>query len=130
MFYGDEAGLEGYRDPFCRKPFPWANINRELLRHYKRIGQIRKNNEVFREGLFRIIKLTSDAFIYVREPYTEGEEKILVAASRGGKISLKFPEEVRKLYGADEHVKEWTVSEMSVEYFACPRDMDIESIIK
>ncbi|MBR0304000.1 MAG: glycoside hydrolase family 13 protein, partial [Clostridia bacterium] len=24
IFYGDEAGLEGYHDPFFRRPFPWG----------------------------------------------------------------------------------------------------------
>lgn len=126
VYYGDEAGLEGYRDPFCRKTFPWANINRELLRHYKRVGRIRKNNEVFRDGLFRILKLTSEVFIYVREPYNGGDEKIIVAASRIGKIELKFPEKVRKLYGADELVSVCTIEEGGVEYFACPVDMEFE----
>lgn len=129
VFYGDEAGLEGYRDPFCRKPFPWANINRELLRHYKRIGRIRKNNDVFRDGLFRIISLTNEHFVYVREPYDKGDEKIIVAASRSGKLNVKFPEKVRKLYGADELVREYTVDEGGVEYFACPCDMNINEII-
>ena len=24
VFYGDEAGVEGYHDPFCRRPYPWG----------------------------------------------------------------------------------------------------------
>ncbi len=124
VFYGDEAGLEGYRDPFCRRTFPWSSMNRELLRHYRMIGAIRKEHKVFRDGLFRILSLTPEHFVYLREPYTEGDEKIVVAASRIGKLNIAFPGKVRKLYGTEEYVKNYTVPEGEVEYFACPKDMD------
>ncbi|MBP3377810.1 MAG: glycoside hydrolase family 13 protein [Clostridia bacterium] len=130
VFYGDEAGLEGYRDPFCRRTFPWANMNRELLRHYRIIGAIRKEHDVFRDGLFRIISLTPEHFVYVREPYIDGEEKIIVAASRTGKLSLQFPTAVRQLYGAEEYISECTIDEKDVGYYACPANMDLSKIIK
>ncbi|WP_432759194.1 alpha-amylase family glycosyl hydrolase [Escherichia coli] len=27
IYYGDEVGLDGKNDPFCRKPFPWQVNN-------------------------------------------------------------------------------------------------------
>ena len=42
VYYGDEAGLNGYEDPFCRKFYPWGRENIELIAHYKRLGQRRK----------------------------------------------------------------------------------------
>ena len=40
LYYGDEAGLEGGHDPFCRQPFPWGNEDKELADHYKKLGEI------------------------------------------------------------------------------------------
>ena len=50
IYYGDEAGMEGYGDPFCRRPFPWGNEDRELLTHFKRLGFLRTNCEPLRRG--------------------------------------------------------------------------------
>jgi glycosidase len=31
LYYGDEAGMEGYKDPFNRFCYPWGRENEELL---------------------------------------------------------------------------------------------------
>lgn len=41
IYYGDEAGLQGYRDPFNRACYPWGNENQNLIDFYKKLGQIR-----------------------------------------------------------------------------------------
>jgi glycosidase len=46
VFAGTEVGLSGYKDPFNRKPYPWGNINQEILKHYKHIGEFRKAHKV------------------------------------------------------------------------------------
>ena len=45
IYYGDEAGMEGYHDPFCRRPFPWGRENKELLSHYTRLSHIKGEEE-------------------------------------------------------------------------------------
>lgn len=66
VFYGDEAGLEGYRDPFCRMPFPWGKENKELLAHYTLLGKIRKENKVLSDGLFKITRYECGYIEYER----------------------------------------------------------------
>ena len=39
VYYGDEAGLEGYRDPFNRGCFPWGQEDQDLLSWYRQLGQ-------------------------------------------------------------------------------------------
>ncbi len=41
VFYGDEAGVNGFYDPFCRMPFAWDNIDETMLEKYKRLGKMR-----------------------------------------------------------------------------------------
>lgn len=43
VYYGDEVGMEGYRDPFNRGCFPWGEEDEDLLEWYKTLGKIRKN---------------------------------------------------------------------------------------
>ena len=50
LYYGDEAGMEGYKDPFNRRTYPWGREDWELLSHFKRLGQLRKTQEVLRLG--------------------------------------------------------------------------------
>ncbi len=66
IFYGDEAGLEGYSDPFNRMPYPWGKENKELLEHYKKIGNIRKRNTAYKTGKFKLLRLSRDILIFAR----------------------------------------------------------------
>lgn len=45
LFYGSEVGICGYKDPFCRKPYPWGNENQEILRYYIGLGNMRTSNK-------------------------------------------------------------------------------------
>ena len=66
IYYGDEALTEGYSDPFNRRTYPWGEENKELLDHYKAIGGIRRQNEVYSHGEFRLLHLTIDILLFVR----------------------------------------------------------------
>ena len=66
VFYGDEAGLEGYSDPFNRMPYPWGEENEQILAHYKKIGIIRRNNKVYADGKFKLLMLNNDLLVFSR----------------------------------------------------------------
>lgn len=50
LYYGDEACMEGYRDPFNRRPYPWGREDPEFLAHFLRLGQLRKKFDALRLG--------------------------------------------------------------------------------
>lgn len=50
VFYGDEAGLSGCEDPFCRRAYPWGRENERLLRHYRTLGKLRRDYAPFFAG--------------------------------------------------------------------------------
>ena len=66
VFYGDEVGLEGYHDPFCRRPYPWGRENTELLEHYRLLGKIRKEHPVFADGRFVLEEANGGTLVYSR----------------------------------------------------------------
>lgn len=78
VFYGDECGLEGMRDPYCRKPYPWGNENLELLEWYQKLGELRKN-KVLTDGDLNIIYAENSVIVYER---VKGDKKIIVAVNR------------------------------------------------
>lgn len=50
-FAGTEAGSTGYKDPFNRKPYPWGKESKEIIEHYIKIGEMRKqHNTILAEG--------------------------------------------------------------------------------
>lgn len=53
LYYGDEACMEGYRDPFNRRPYPWGRENPDFLNHFQRLGRLRREHEAFRLGDIR-----------------------------------------------------------------------------
>lgn len=87
VFYGDEVGLEGYRDPFCRMPFPWGKEDQTLLAHYRMLGELRKNHSAFAGGDFRVTAHDCGLFAFEREDDTE---KILVIVNRAS-FPIQYP---------------------------------------
>lgn len=80
LFYGDEAGVEGYRDPFCRLPFPWGRQETELCDHYKLLGRIRRSEELFKCGFFEFVSVDSELVLY-RRYNTDSELVVAVNVS-------------------------------------------------
>ena len=56
IYYGDEALMEGYKDPFNRRSFPWGREDWEMVNHFKRLGNLRSSMEVLRRGDIRFFE--------------------------------------------------------------------------
>ena len=80
IYYGDEAGMEGYGDPFCRRPFPWGREERELQSHFLRLGQLRKKYEALRIGDMQFTQAVNNQISFTR---TSGDQTIRVYVNRG-----------------------------------------------
>ncbi|MBQ7861565.1 MAG: glycoside hydrolase family 13 protein, partial [Clostridia bacterium] len=79
IYYGDEAGMEGYKDPFNRKFYPWGNENRELLAHYKNLGRLRKNCQCLKDGEYRTVSEMLGCLAYIRK---SNMDEIMVIVNR------------------------------------------------
>lgn len=66
IFYGDEIGMEGYHDPFNRRPYPKTRGNEEIRSHYIKIGKIRGKEDVYRDGDFKLIRIDKDILVFSR----------------------------------------------------------------
>ncbi len=94
IYYGDEAGLSGGKDPDNRRTYPWKNEDEDMMDFYKHSINIRNKNEVLTNGDTRFINTNNnEVFGYVR--FNEKNEKILVLINRDDKdhnIELKLDE--------------------------------------
>ena len=50
LYYGDEAGLEGFEDPWNRRTYPWGREHRRLLDLCRKLGQFRRSSDALRRG--------------------------------------------------------------------------------
>jgi glycosidase len=80
VFYGDEAGLEGHRDPFCRRPFPWGREETTLLQTVRFLGKLRAEHRCLADGDFHIRYHDNHAIAYERR---SGKNRLLIAVNMG-----------------------------------------------
>lgn len=68
IYYGDEVGSEGIKEPLNRRTYPWGKENKELLAWYKLITSLRKRYPVFQVGDWvSVLNDTSpDIYGYIR----------------------------------------------------------------
>ena len=50
VFYGDEAGVQGYEDPLNRRTYPWGQEDERLLAWYRKLGALRCSRPSLQQG--------------------------------------------------------------------------------
>lgn len=100
IYYGDEAGLEGYRDPLNRGTYPWGSENTELLEWFKTITSIRNRYDVFSTGKWIPVAAYGDVYGYVRkvecgrdvfgEPCEDNTALVLVNRSKDSNCNVSI----------------------------------------
>ena len=80
VYYGDEAGTEGYADPFCRKTFNWEHIDEDLLFFYQKLGQLRSSLKLFKDSNYREFFSDKNCLVFERR---NDKEQIIVAVNLG-----------------------------------------------
>ena len=112
LYYGDEAGIEGYGDPFCRATYPWGYENTELLRFYKDLGAVRKNSKAFVNGNFYTVFANDNAIAYIRK---SENNQVFIAVNRGtDAVKITLPKEFetyKKVFGIEKSNNEIILNE-------------------
>ncbi len=100
VYYGDEAGLQGYKDPFNRGCYPWGKENQELVTFYRTMGEIRRNNKVFSDGFFSPVSSMLGCIAYRR--HNENGDIMIIVNRNEHSIMYGLPESYKNaktLYG-------------------------------
>ncbi|MCC4041715.1 maltodextrin glucosidase [Escherichia coli] len=90
IYYGDEVGLDGNNDPFCRKPFPWQpeKQDAELFSLYQRMIALRKKSQALRRGGCQVLYAEDNVVVFVR---VLNQQRVLVAINRGDACEVVLP---------------------------------------
>lgn len=79
IYYGDEVGLKGGKDPDCRRTFPWnwEEVPRRTSIHdyYRKIIGIRRTFTALRTGSFETVLTEGKVYAFLRE---DDENRIVV----------------------------------------------------
>ncbi len=109
IYYGDEAGMEGYMDPFCRGCFPWGSADEELTAFFERLGKLRTALEpaVFRSGEYHELYADRHCLVYERR---EGGRSVIVWCNRSsGEYRLKLRGEYTEYLTGERFAGEGTL---------------------
>ena len=124
IFYGDEAGLEGYHDPFNRMPYPWGKEDIKLIDYYRKIGAIRRNNKVYKEGAFDLLYLDKSILIFARK---NDEESFVTIVNNGGlPLNVAFSGKAESVISEGiENSDTYQIQAYSVEIFKSKKGIEL-----
>lgn len=66
VYYGDEIGMQGYRDPHNRASYKWNDADKNLRHFFMRMIALRNNREVLQTGWYVPIYAQDDVLAYLR----------------------------------------------------------------
>ncbi|MCI5604632.1 MAG: glycoside hydrolase family 13 protein [Clostridia bacterium] len=89
IYYGDEIGMQGYGDPFCRQCYPWGREDEldptgKLRERYRNMISLRNSSKAFSIGDFESVYKIGHVYAFLR---SYKDEKYIVVANMGVKFS-------------------------------------------
>ncbi|MGL4628364.1 MAG: glycoside hydrolase family 13 protein, partial [Cetobacterium sp.] len=98
IYYGDEVGLEGEKDPDNRRTYPWGDEDKDLLKWYRKISFLRDNSNILKKGEVKFFSPHPDVFAYVRF-FENKKDFIGVITSRNQNRSKIFKLNLKEFLG-------------------------------
>ncbi len=80
VYYGDEAGMQGYSDPFNRGPYPWGNEEPDAMKIYRNGINLRRSLKLFTDGDFHCWAINDEVFCISR---SLGDMTAVTVVNRG-----------------------------------------------
>ncbi|MBQ7503356.1 maltodextrin glucosidase [bacterium] len=81
VYYGDEIGLEGGKDPDCRRPMIWdeSRWDKDMREHIKLLCKVRNENEALRRGSLQWLQGWGSSLAFIRD---DGNTRAICAVTR------------------------------------------------
>ena len=80
LYYGDEAGMQGFEDPLNRGTYPWGGEDGSLLAFFRRLGQLRAERVSMQCGIIRYLHAQGGGLVVER---LHGTERTVTALNAG-----------------------------------------------
>ena len=91
VYYGDEAGMEGFEDPFNRQTYPWGREDPDLRAWFGALGRLRRDHPALRRGDLRFVAAQGPLLAFTR---SVEEETVLFLCNAGDtpeRLTLDLP---------------------------------------
>jgi alpha-glucosidase len=90
IYYGEEIGLTGGRDPDNRRCMPWdrEQWDLELLNHYQKLIRLRRRSSALQNGGFQLLHARDETISFLRESL---DQRLIVIARRSEDSLLSLP---------------------------------------
>lgn len=95
VYYGDEIGMQGFKDPLNRAYFSWDKRRQDVLDFYKKLGKIRREYSAFIDGEFKEEFVGEYAYAFKR---TNEKCELSVLVNAGKKsVKMRFDGTLKEL---------------------------------
>lgn len=91
IYYGDEAGMQGYKDPFNRGCYPWGHEDKTLISFYQKLGALRRTIGCLKTGRMQFISAMLGCVAYTR--IGENDSLLVIANRNEHDITYDLPED-------------------------------------
>lgn len=89
LFYGDEAGMQGFEDPLNRGTYPWGREDAALLDFFRALGRLRTQRLSLQEGSLAYVYAQGGGLVITREH--EGETTMVALNAGDEALTLTLP---------------------------------------
>ena len=89
--------MQGYKDPFNRRCFPWGKEDADMLNFVKQLGEIRKSSSIFVDGTLKFLTIKDDVISFARVKSND-KKAIIIFINRSDKKQVvhSLPEITQK----------------------------------
>ena len=94
VYYGDEAGMQGFEDPFNRGTYPWSRENKWLISYFQRLGELRNSRESLQNGDIRYLRSEGAILAFRRCAGDEVSIAVCNAGEKTEKVGLPWEGEI------------------------------------
>lgn len=97
IYYGDEAGMEGFDDPFCRRYYPWGDEDTQLRDYYAHLARLKNDVRALREGAVWVKQAGKGVLIFERPT----QEEVATVYVNNSDKEIKLPQGCELRFGSN-----------------------------
>jgi 4-alpha-glucanotransferase len=104
LYYGDEAGLQGLGDPYCRFTYPWGDEDGDLLSRVRALLLCRRHVPALRTGEIEVFAPHPDVLCVVRT-IRDGRDALDAPSGDGCAVMLVNRAQERRRVSAEVNLR-------------------------
>lgn len=88
IYYGDEVGMEGGADPFCRRYYPWSAGDESLRSFYAALCRVKNETQALKTGDVRVTEAGNGRLSFVRKT----ENQVVEVYANQSEVGWELPQ--------------------------------------